>query len=138
MSDKLLSDEVFSFMFAGHETTSVGLTWILYLLATHPEHQVKARSEVKHLLSDSNRVTAEVVEKLEYVSAVIKESLRMYSPASFVLRDAVEDDKLGKYNVPKGSVIIIPFVAIHNMDEFWDEPDKYRPERFLIKGKKEY
>ena len=135
MSDELLSNQVFGFMFAGHETTSVALTWTLYLLATHPEHQENARSEVKELLSDSTPVTAEMVDKLEYVTAVINESLRMYPAAPFTLREAIAEDKLGEYDVPKGSVLVIPIVALHKMVEYWDEPDKYKPERFLVKGR---
>ena len=138
MDDELLHDEVYTFLLAGYETTSVGLTWTLYLLATHPEHQEKARAEVRNLLGDSDRITSEVVDKLEYVTAVIKESLRMYPPALFTGRLSIQDDKVGSFEIPKDTVIFIPIGAIHYMEEYWPEPEKYKPERFLVKGKLKY
>lgn len=56
-SDKDLRAEVDTFMFEGHDTTASGISWILYALATHPEHQQRCREEVQSLLGDGASIT---------------------------------------------------------------------------------
>ncbi len=66
ISNKGLFHQIFTFMLAGHETTSLTLTWILYLLAKHPEIQSRARKEVKEVLGNSDDVTLEDLDKLKF------------------------------------------------------------------------
>ena len=57
LSDKDLRAEVDTFMFEGHDTTASGISWILYALATHPEHQQMCRQEIQILLGDGASIT---------------------------------------------------------------------------------
>ena len=57
LSDKDLRAEVDTFMFEGHDTTASGISWILYALATHPEHQQRCREEIQSLLGDGASIT---------------------------------------------------------------------------------
>lgn len=118
-------------MIAGHETTSVGLTWTLYLLAKHQEIQAKAREEAKAVLGDSVTMTNKQLDSLTYITAVINESLRMYPPAALFLRETIQEDKIGGHVIPNGSFIVIPICILHHMEEYWPNPDKFIPERFL-------
>ena len=69
-----------------------------------------------------------------YITAVIKESLRVYPPAAVNMREALQDDQLGEYSIPKGTYILIPVCALHHIEEFWPNHDQFIPERFLSEG----
>ena len=68
---------------------------------------------------------------MQYITAVVNESFRMYPPAAVFMREVVEDDQLGKYKIPKGSLVVIPICVIHHMEENWENHDRFIPERFL-------
>ncbi|XP_065071288.1 cytochrome P450 4F4-like [Rhopilema esculentum] len=137
LSDEVIEAQVHTFMVAGHETTSVCLTWTLYLLAKHPDVQEKARKEATSILAGTDVFQGEHLEGLKYVTAVIKESLRIYPPAAINMREALQDDQLGEYSIPKGTYILIPVCAIHHIEEFWPNHEKFMPERFLAEGTKQ-
>ncbi|XP_065071287.1 cytochrome P450 4A5-like [Rhopilema esculentum] len=137
LSDEVIEAQVHTFMVAGHETTSVGLTWIFYLLAKHPAVQEKARGEAKAVLGSSTSVRSEDLDKLSYITAVINESLRMYPPFAVFMREALQDDVIGGYKIQKGSYILIPICVLHHMEENWPNHNDFRPERFLDAGEKQ-
>ncbi|KAM8788760.1 LOW QUALITY PROTEIN: cytochrome P450 4A11-like [Rhynchonycteris naso] len=84
LSNKDLHAEVDMFMFGGHDTTASGISWILYALAAHPEHQERCRKEVQSLLGDGGSITWDDLDQMPYTTMCIKEALRLYSPASRV------------------------------------------------------
>eukprot|EP00794_Sanderia_malayensis_P005736 gene5736-6437_t len=134
MTDQLLQSEVHTFMIAGHETTSVALTWTFFFLATHRAVQEKARHECKDVIGDDDSHTeigAQQLEKLVYVTAVIKESLRMVSPANVAIREAIKDDQFGDYAIHKGDCVLILVNVMHHLEENWPKHDQFIPERFL-------
>ena len=95
---------------------------------------MKARKEAKAVLNGSTTMTANHVDAMDYITAVINESLRMYPPAAIFMREAIKDDKLGDYKIPKGSFIVVPVCAIHHLEENWPNHDQFDPDRFLKKG----
>ncbi|CAL1542566.1 unnamed protein product [Lymnaea stagnalis] len=132
LTDDCLLDQVCGFLFAGFETTSMNLTWTLLMLAEHPDIQEKVRQEVMTLLPDTNTpVTAKVLDGLTYLTCVIKESLRLFPPASIIFRKAVENDYLGGYLIPAGTPVGISIGALHRLPENWEDPTTFKPERFL-------
>ncbi|XP_065071289.1 uncharacterized protein LOC135695975 [Rhopilema esculentum] len=137
LSDEVIESQVFTFMVAGHETTSVALTWTFYLLAKHPDVQEKAREEAKTVLCSSNVVRSEHLEDLRYITAVLNESLRMYPPGAVFRREVLQDDEIGGYKIPKGANIIVPVCVMHHMEENWHYHNQFSPERFLIEGEKQ-
>ncbi|KAK3748420.1 hypothetical protein QZH41_005763 [Actinostola sp. cb2023] len=132
--DEELRAQVFTFMLAGHETTSTSMSWTLYELAKHPEIQDKIRKEIKDVLKDYDDLTWSKVEQLEYLGCVIKESLRLHSPGPFVGRTANQTVHLGGYEIPKGSNIFIPIDALHLSPDNWENPLQFCPERFMRNG----
>lgn len=87
LSDKDLRAEVDTFMFEGHDTTASGISWILYALATHPEHQQRCREEIQSLLGDGASITWNHLDQMPYTTMCIKEALRLYPPVPVVGRE---------------------------------------------------
>ncbi|KAI5076565.1 hypothetical protein GOP47_0008630 [Adiantum capillus-veneris] len=126
-----LIDECKTFFFAGHETTATLLTFMFLLLATHPEWQERLREEVFELCGRTEPPTADSLNHLKLVGMVINESLRLYPPASLILRKAENDMKLGETLIPAGTTILVPIIAWHHDERYWGaDADEFRPERF--------
>nr|KAG5701092.1 hypothetical protein BaRGS_002568 [Batillaria attramentaria] len=132
LSQLQLRDHVMTFMLAGHETTASTLSWILLVLSQRPDIQQKAREEVMSELPGSGQpITYQDLEKLTYVTCVVKETLRLYPPAPVIMREAAQDDVVCGYAIPQGTVVTISIGALHRNPAYWDRPEEFRPERFL-------
>ncbi len=122
-------NNLLGFLFAGHETTALSLTWALYLLALHPEAQEKARREVEDVCA-GRAPTIDDVAGLTFVRQVLDETLRLYPPAGFLTRTARADDQLAGHDVKAGSTVILPIYALHRHALHWSSPEMFLPERF--------
>lgn len=124
-----MRDELVTLLLAGHETTASTLSWAFHLLDRHPEVWEKVHAESVEVLGD-RLPTYKDLHRLEYTSMVLDEVLRLYPPVWILPRQAVEEDVVGGYRVPAGAdVLICPF-TLHRHPEFWDQPDRFDPERF--------
>ncbi|XP_068711405.1 cytochrome P450 4c21-like [Montipora foliosa] len=130
MSDEELRSQVFTFILAGNETTSVAMAWTLYELAKNPQIQEKLRKEIEAAFPDDEELTWEKLEKLQYLENVVKESLRVHSPADITSRVALSDVEIGGYFVPAGTYILLPIDAMQRCSSFWPNPDTFDPEHF--------
>ena len=129
MNDRQLRDEVMTMLLAGHETTSLALSWTYYLLAQHPAADQSIADEVSRVVGGA-RLSFGHVERLIWTRRVLEESLRLYPPAWGFSRLALGDDEIGGYRVPKGSIaFIIPFV-VHRRPALWPDPERFDPDRF--------
>jgi cytochrome P450 len=129
MTDGQLRDEVMTILLAGHETTSLALAWTWYLLSEHPEVEQRLENELDSVLAGRLPAFSDL-GNLPYTRMVIEEALRLYPPAWGFSRQAMGPDKIRGYDLPRGwLVFIIPFV-MHRLRAYWDEPDKFDPERF--------
>jgi cytochrome P450 len=129
MTDQQLRDETLTLLLAGHETTSTALTWTWYLLSQHPEVEQKLHAELKKVLGE-RPPTAEDLPRLPYTERVVKESLRLYPPASAILRLAVEESEIGGYKIPKNSSIGMSAWVTHHDPRFFPDPEKFDPDRW--------
>ena len=93
LSNRDASDEIVTFVLAGHETTATALTWAAYLLAQHPEVSARIEAEVDDVLGD-RRMTFDDVANLRYTANVFNEALRLYPPAPLFGRRAMRDVEL--------------------------------------------
>lgn len=120
-----------TFYFAGKETTANLLTWATLLLALHQEWQVKARDEVLKMCGKHKHPNAENLSDLKIVTMVLKETLRLYPPATFINRTATRDIKLGKLDIPAGTRLDFPIIHIHRDHEVWGmDAEEFNPSRF--------
>lgn len=129
-TEKLIVDNCKTMYFAGHETTATTAAWSLMLLAAYPDWQARARVEVLEVYG--GRIpAADDLRNMKVLTMIIQETLRLYPPAVFVTRAALEDARLKDIQVPKGLDIQIPVPLLHQNPDFWG-PDAHRfnPERF--------
>lgn len=121
---------------SGHETTASALTWAIYLLAKHPQIQIRLRTEVQslvpHPLEDPDAmVTSETIGKLPYLNAVCQEVLRLFPPVSVTIRVAVKDTTICGQYIPQGTTMMIPPWAVNGNTELWGpEAAEFKPERW--------
>ncbi len=132
MSDELVLSESMQLLVAGHETSSNGLSWLLYLLSSHPECLEKVRQEFDSVLGGAPLTHADM-PKLEFTTQVIQEGLRLYPPFWMIDRMAVADDRVGDIDIPRGSTVIVYVYGAHHAPRYWENPESFDPERF-IKG----
>lgn len=129
MSDQQALDEVKSLILAGHETTSLALSWAFYLLSRHPDVLARLVEECTRVLG-GRRPTVEDVPKLEYTRMVFLETMRLYPPVPAVTRVARETDSFDGIEVPAGERVAVSIYVTHRHPEFWPDPERFDPERF--------
>ena len=129
MSTDELRDNLLTFIVAGHETTALTLAWALYLCAHDPAVQDAARSEAQGALG-SRPAEAGDLPALPLVRRIVDEALRLYPPAAFLARTAMEPDSLCGREVRVGDTVILPIYALHRNALLWDNPDGFNPDRF--------
>ncbi|KAG0309104.1 hypothetical protein BGZ98_005216 [Dissophora globulifera] len=141
-SDKQIQDDVFTSIFAGHETTSAALSWTFFQLACYPEVQTRLREEIRQLNKDTDGAPSyDELNSQPYLNAVIRESLRIWSPVPLNLRVSVEDDYLPRSNgleplfVPAGTNLQIPMFILQRDPKIWG-PDslEFNPDRWIADG----
>ena len=137
MDDKQLIDEILILFTAGHETTSNALTFTCELLARNPQVQDKIYAEIT-AASENSTGLMDFIKNCSYTKNVIEESLRLYPPAYFIDRVNIEDDTFEGMFIPKNSSLLFSLLEIHTDPKNWDEPEKFRPERFSDVNAKEY
>ncbi|XP_037034245.1 cytochrome P450 4C1-like [Bradysia coprophila] len=132
LSDKEIREEVDTFMFEGHDTTTAGISWTIYLLGLHPEIQNKVCAELDTIFNGSNRkVTLSDTREMKYLERVIKEAMRLFPPVPIIGRKISEDIQLGDYYIPEGCMIKIDLFNLHRDPRYFADPEKFDPDRFL-------
>ncbi|KAK0519263.1 hypothetical protein OC834_007443, partial [Tilletia horrida] len=117
-----VKNSVLTILGAGHETTASGVTWTLWLLASHQDVQNKPRAEVQELLSVYENPPFDKLKELPYLNAVVKESLRVEPPVPATVRQAKYDSVVDGIFIRKGTVIEIPsYVVNTNIYSPWGE-----------------
>lgn len=124
-------EECKTMFFAGLHTTSNLLTWTAVLLAMHPQWQEQAREEVLRVCGSREVPTKDDLAKLKTLAMILNESLRLYPPAVAVIRRAKTDTQLGTLQIPRGTELLIPILAIHHDPTLWcHDVHEFNPERF--------
>ncbi|XP_073970472.1 cytochrome P450 4c3-like isoform X2 [Rhodnius prolixus] len=127
-SGKLATD----FFIAGSDTSAVTLHYTLFLLAVFPEHQEAVYREQIDIFGDSPEIepTWEQLSKMEYLTRILKEVMRLYCPVG-IFRKPTSDIDLGDYKLPKGATLFIILYTLHRNLKLWSHPYEFYPDHFL-------
>ncbi|KAG8486734.1 hypothetical protein CXB51_020246 [Gossypium anomalum] len=117
---------------AATETTTSTIEWAMAELLRNPQALLEARRELKQIIGKGNLVEESNFTCLPYLQAIVKETLRLHPPAPFLIpRKAEADIEVHNFVVPKGAQVFINAWVIGRDPNFWEEPDLFRPERFI-------
>ncbi len=129
MTDQQVRDEVLTLMVAGHETTTNALCWTFLLLAQHLHIEARLREEYQQVLN-GRAPQMEDLPQLKLARMVLEESMRLYPPAWAFARQAIAEDEMSGYTIPKGAYVLMFPSTTHRHPAFWERPDVFDPERF--------
>jgi cytochrome P450 len=127
LDDEAIRANMVTFLIAGHETTSLALTYALSLLADHPEKRDRLHAELDDVDGDPS---AGDLPELDYLDDVVTEALRLYPPAYTMFREPTEPVEIGGYTVEPGENLSLPQYLVHRDERWYDDPLAFRPERW--------
>ncbi|CAF1365763.1 unnamed protein product [Adineta ricciae] len=136
-TDQQIKEEALTFVLAGHETTGNLMTWAVYMLIIHNDALQACRKEVDFVLSDGIAPTFEHMNELQIIEAVLYETLRLYPPAPFFVRQCVKEHTIGnnsdkfQLHVPVDAMIVIHNYVLHRREDYWPNPLKFDYTRWI-------
>ena len=128
MSDQEIRDELMTMLFGGHETTANALAWAFYWIHYLPEVKAKLMAELNSL--DGN-LDFNTIMKLPYLNGVVSETLRIYPVIVFLARHLKEPLEIMGYQIEAGTTLFPSIYLVHQREDIYPEPKKFKPERFL-------
>lgn len=136
LSNSDIREEVDTIMFEAHDTVASVISFTLYSLSRNQNIQNKVFNEIRQVFGDDLRspLTFRQLRELKYVEMVIKESMRVYTPAPIIGRKLTEDTILSGVTVPKGTNIMIPIWSVHHDPMIYPDPESFDPERFTTQA----
>jgi len=142
-------DEIVTFLVAGHETVASALTWALVLLGANPQIADRVAAEGDEVLGGlppdqgtsaaagrdvAPDIDMSALAALRVSRAVVDEAMRLHPPAWLITRSTTAAMELGGSHIPGGSLLILSPWIVHRHPSVWNEPEEFRPDRFLSAG----
>ncbi|KAK9069898.1 hypothetical protein SSX86_010294 [Deinandra increscens subsp. villosa] len=119
----------------GTDSTYATLEWELSELIRNPQAMTKLQQEVREIANGKPKITEDDLDHMPYLKAVVKETFRMHMPLPLLVpRESTQDVKLMGYDIASGTQVLINAWAVGRDPSVWDDPDEFRPERFLDSG----
>ncbi|KAG6575238.1 Cytochrome P450 78A3, partial [Cucurbita argyrosperma subsp. argyrosperma] len=136
LSDSDIIAVLWEMIFRGTDTTAVLMEWILARMVVHPEVQEKVQSELDTVVGRSRGVVESDIPSLVYLTAVVKEVLRLHPPGPLLswARLAITDTTIDGHHVPKGTTAMVNMWSIARDPQVWSDPLEFKPERFVSGG----
>jgi cytochrome P450 len=134
-TDREIRDQVMTLMFAGHDTSTSTLTFLMHELARHPEVLDKLVAEQDEVLGGATPTIDQLEREMPYLEMVLDELLRLYPPAWIGPRRAVREFEFGGWTVPRGAYVNYCSWASHRIPEVFPDPEAFIPERFTRERK---
>jgi len=136
ISDDVIIANYVTFIMAGTGTTAFTLSMTLYALAQNPKALEKLRAEIKEIYDPmQDNINIEKLNKMDWCTAILKETLRVYNPAAFgpAFRVATKDNKLGDLEIKKDTIVGAAHIYSFFHSKYFDDPFTYKPERWIEK-----
>jgi cytochrome P450 len=134
-TDTEIRDQVMTLMFAGHDTSTSTLTFMLLELARHPEVTRQLHAEQEQVLKGESPSALQLEKEMPYLDMVLDEVLRLYPPAWIGPRRAIREFEFCGYTVPKDAYLNYCSWASHRLPEVFPQPEAFIPERFTRERK---
>ena len=134
-TDTEIRDQLMTLMFAGHDTSTSTLTFLLHELARHPEVTRKLHAEQDQVLGGASPTAPQLEKEMPYLDMVLDEVLRLYPPAWIGPRRAIREFEFAGRTVPKGAYVNYCSWASHRLPEVFPQPEAFIPERFTRERK---
>ncbi|XVF49798.1 hypothetical protein PTKIN_Ptkin04bG0044600 [Pterospermum kingtungense] len=116
---------------AGTETTSTTIEWAMAELLKNPNVMRKVQKEVRNVVGKKTKLDVNDINQMEYLKCVIEETLRLHPAAALsVPRETIASVKLGGYDIPSNTTVLINIWAIQRDPKWWEKPEEFIPERF--------
>ncbi|KAL3834109.1 hypothetical protein ACJIZ3_008845 [Penstemon smallii] len=132
ITSKQLKGMLMDVVVAGSDTQSNTVEWAMAELMNNPDIMVKVQQELSSVVGINNMVEESHAPKLQYVRAIIKETLRLHPSVPLLLtRFPTKDSTIGGYSIPKNTTVFLNAYEIQRDPSVWDNPLKFQPERFL-------
>ncbi|MFS7964176.1 putative cytochrome P450 [Helianthus anomalus] len=132
LEDDMIKALILDIFMAGTDTTFTSLEWTLCELLRHPQAMKELQQEALKIGQGRSMITEDQLEKMVYLKAVLKETLRLHTPIPLLVpRESTQDVQLLGYDIPSGTQVIINAWAISRDPSKWEAPEEFRPERFL-------
>ncbi|KAL4707237.1 hypothetical protein ACJJTC_008318 [Scirpophaga incertulas] len=129
--DEELLKETFTIFTSSQEASAKITSFLLLMMAYHPDCQAKLYNEIKSVIGTEDRdVTDEDLKNMPYLEMAFKEILRLFPIGAILQRTIPEDVQMSKGVLPAGSSLVIPVYHLHRDPRFWENPDAFDPERF--------
>jgi cytochrome P450 len=129
MTDRQLHDEIMTLFLAGHETTANVLSWTWFLLGQNRDAEEKLVEELGRVLGGRVPAPADL-PRLVYADMILRESMRLYPPVWVIGRRALAPFRLGEYELPANTNVLISQLIIHKDARYFPEPEKFDPDRW--------
>ncbi|KAA8531635.1 hypothetical protein F0562_006648 [Nyssa sinensis] len=127
----LITGIILAMILAGTNTSAVTIEWAMSLLLNHPDVLKKARAELDTHVGQDHFIDESDLSKLHYLRCIILETFRLCPTAPLLVPHMSSNDyTIGKYNVPRDTIVLVNAWAIHRDPKFWDDPTSFKPERF--------
>jgi cytochrome P450 len=130
MTDRELRDQITTLLLAGHDTMAATLSWCWYLLSMNRRQEETLQTELSTVLAGRSP-TFDVLPSLPYTKMVLEETLRLYPPAWGQIRESIDADEIGGYDLPPKTLVSLCQWVTHRNARYWDRPNDFDPERFL-------
>lgn len=134
-TDREIRDQVMTLMFAGHDTSTSTVTFMLHELARHPDVLARLCEEQDRVLAGEPPTIDQLEREMPFLDMVLDEVLRLYPPAWIGPRRAVREFEWGGYRVPRGAYVNYCSWASHRLPEVFPDPEAFIPERFTRERK---
>lgn len=129
LTAKELRDNMLTFLFAGHETTSLGLTYTVMELAQHETEIDRLRGEFTEVVGGDDPMFSHI-SQLEHTTRVIDEALRLYPPVPILFREVTTPATFAGYRIEPNSIVTLSQFHIHRDERFWNNPGFFNPDRW--------
>ncbi|KAJ6635214.1 Cytochrome P450 4c3, partial [Pseudolycoriella hygida] len=131
VSETEITEQVYTIIITGNETSSLVLSNTILMLAMYPEHQEKVVAELRSIPRESE-ISLEYISQLTYLDMVVKEVMRLFPVGPLLARNNLADIKISNCIIPANTFIVMSYFTLHRDPKSWGEhPNEFNPDNFL-------